>query len=232
MKAALPPKEAWSPAARLPSPQTDPFKRQTAPAVKRAEGRMDEPWEGQPEYNSQTAETRRPAVPGKEDIPQATGHRERSRCFCGTGRPTRKQAGTRRRHRAGDTAEEHTRRGTPALGPHAPQPRGREEQEALAYRSQQQEAATRPAAPTAGRPRGAKESPTEHQGERTSAQAARAGESTGASFPIPAARRCRTREKSPRAADGRGGSFARREDGKRACGTPALAAGSQDTGRK
>ena len=131
----------------------------------------------QPEYNSQTAETRRPAVPGKEDIPQATGHRgEEAAAFAerdgqrenrreledGTGRETPPKS---------IQDEEHRHWG------HMPRSQGDgEEQEALAYRSQQQEAATRPAAPTAGRPRGAKESPTEHQGERTSAQAARQAE--------------------------------------------------------
>ena len=131
----------------------------------------------QPEYNSQTAETRRPAVPGKEDIPQATGHRgkeaaafaerdgqreNRRELEDGTGRETPPKS---------IQDEEHRHWG------HMPRSQGDgEEQEALAYRSQQQEAATRPAAPTAGRPRGAKESPTEHQGERTSAQAARQAE--------------------------------------------------------
>ena len=70
VKAALPPKEAWSPAARLPSPQTDPFKRQTAPAVKRAEGRMDEPWKGS---RNTTVKQPRPAAqpcPAKKIFPK------------------------------------------------------------------------------------------------------------------------------------------------------------------
>ena len=131
----------------------------------------------QPEYNSQTAETRRPAVPGKEDIPQATGHRgkeaaafaerdgqreNRRELEDGTGRETPPKS---------IQDEEHRHWG------HMPRSQGDGEgQEALTYRSQLQEAGTGPAAPTAGRPRGAKESPTGHEGEKPAAQAARQAE--------------------------------------------------------
>ncbi len=154
-----------------------PFQKADRPGGQESRREDGRALERQPEYNSQTAETRRPAVPGKEDIPQATGHRgEEAAAFAerdgqrenrreledGTGRETPPKS---------IQDEEHRHWG------HMPRSQGDgEEQEALAYRSQQQEAATRPAAPTAGRPRGAKESPTEHQGERTSAQAARQAE--------------------------------------------------------
>ena len=131
----------------------------------------------QPEYNSQIVENRRPAVPGKEDVSQATGHRgEEAAAFA-------EQDGQRENRRE---LEDGTGRETPPKSiqdeehrhwGHMPRSQGDgEEQEALAYRSQQQETATRPAAPPAGWPRGAKESPTEHEGERPAAQAARQAE--------------------------------------------------------